>query len=87
MIYRHPQCWSRPAATPTAPGGSSGTLAAFKVTPTEVVTDAAAVYPGVLDELIPSAWHHVEPYVLGRTGPAEQGQPFGDAAEHEVEQA
>jgi transposase-like protein len=25
-----------------------------------VVTDAAAVYPGVLDELIPSAWHHVE---------------------------
>jgi transposase-like protein len=32
------------------------------VTPTEVVTDAAAVYPGVLDELIPSAWHHVEQY-------------------------
>ncbi len=26
----------------------------------EVVTDAAAVYPGVLDQLIPSAWHHVE---------------------------
>ena len=25
-------------------------------------TDAAAVYPGVLDELIPSAWHHVEQY-------------------------
>ncbi|GAA1376732.1 hypothetical protein GCM10009661_45410 [Catellatospora chokoriensis] len=24
--------------------------------------DAAAVYPGVLDELIPSAWHHVEQY-------------------------
>jgi transposase-like protein len=32
------------------------------VTPREVVTDAAAVYPGVLDELIPSAWHHVEQY-------------------------
>ena len=30
--------------------------------PSEVVTDAAAVYPGVLDELIPSAWHHVEQY-------------------------
>ncbi|MEV0570084.1 DDE-type integrase/transposase/recombinase, partial [Dactylosporangium sp. NPDC050588] len=28
----------------------------------EVVTDAAAVYPAVLDELIPSAWHHVEQY-------------------------
>jgi transposase, IS6 family len=34
----------------------------LKVTPTEVVTDAAAIYPGVLDELIPSAWHHVEQY-------------------------
>jgi transposase-like protein len=37
-------------------------LSVLKVTPTEVVTDAAAVYPGVLDELIPSAWHHVEQY-------------------------
>ena len=34
----------------------------MKVKPTEVVTDAAAVYPAVLDELIPSAWHHVEQY-------------------------
>jgi transposase-like protein len=37
-------------------------LSALKVTPGEVVTDAAAVYPGVLDELIPQAWHHVEQY-------------------------
>jgi transposase-like protein len=37
-------------------------LSVLKVTPTEVVTDAAAVYPGVPDELIPSAWHHVEQY-------------------------
>jgi hypothetical protein len=37
-------------------------LSTLKVTPREVVTDAAAVYPGVLDELIPSAWHHVEQY-------------------------
>ena len=35
-------------------------LSTLKVTPSEVVTDAAAIYPGVLDELIPSAWHHVE---------------------------
>jgi transposase-like protein len=27
-----------------------------------VVTDAAAVYPAVLDQLIPQAWHHVEQY-------------------------
>jgi transposase-like protein len=37
-------------------------LSTLKVTPSEVVTDAAAVYPGVLDELIPQAWHHVEQY-------------------------
>jgi transposase-like protein len=35
-------------------------LSTLKVTPGEVVTDAAAIYPGVLDELVPSAWHHVE---------------------------
>jgi transposase, IS6 family len=35
-------------------------LATLKVVPAEVVTDAAPVYPPVLDELIPSAWHHVE---------------------------
>ncbi|WP_344402095.1 IS6 family transposase [Catellatospora chokoriensis] len=37
-------------------------LSTLKVTPSEVVTDAAAVYPAVLDELVPSAWHHVEQY-------------------------
>ena len=44
------------------------TLVTLKVTPSEVVTDAAPVYPGVLDELIPSAWHHVEQYA---TNPIE----------------
>jgi transposase-like protein len=33
-------------------------LSTLKVTPSEVVTDA--IYPAVLDELLPSAWHHVE---------------------------
>ena len=37
-------------------------LSMLKVTPSEVVTDAAAIYPAVLDELIPKAWHHVERY-------------------------
>jgi transposase-like protein len=37
-------------------------IAMLKVKPTEVVTDAAAIYPMVLDELTPSAWHHVEQY-------------------------
>ena len=37
-------------------------LQRLKVIPTEVITDAALVYPTVLDELVPSAWHHVERY-------------------------
>ena len=35
-------------------------LSTLKVTPSEVVTDAAAIYPAILDELIPKAWHHVQ---------------------------
>jgi len=35
-------------------------LAVLKVVPSEVITDAAPVYPAVLDELIPAARHHVE---------------------------
>ena len=35
-------------------------LTSLKVTPVEVVTDAAPIYPAVLEELLPVAWHHVE---------------------------
>jgi transposase-like protein len=35
-------------------------LTMLKVTPSEVVTDAAPIYPAVVEELIPAAWHHVE---------------------------
>jgi transposase, IS6 family len=41
-------------------------LTTLKVTPSEVVTDAAPVYPRVLDELIPAAWHHLERYANNR---------------------
>jgi transposase-like protein len=41
-------------------------LAMLKVTPSEVVTDKAPVYPRVLDELVPAAWHHVERYANNR---------------------
>jgi transposase, IS6 family len=41
-------------------------LDTLKVTPVEVVTDAAAVYPRVLDELVPAAWHHVERWANNR---------------------
>jgi transposase-like protein len=37
-------------------------LRTLEVIPTEVVTDTAPVYPGVLGELLPGAWHHVERY-------------------------
>ncbi|GAA2617214.1 hypothetical protein GCM10010399_55240 [Dactylosporangium fulvum] len=47
-------------------------LATLKMTPNEVVTDAAPVYLAVLDELVPSAWHHVERYAtVMRRGAAE----------------
>jgi transposase-like protein len=35
-------------------------LSTLKVTPVEVVTDAAPIYPAVLKELLPAAWHHVQ---------------------------
>jgi transposase-like protein len=41
-------------------------FATLKVRPSEVVTDAAPVYPAVLEELIPSACHHVEQYANNR---------------------
>jgi IS6 family transposase len=37
-------------------------LTTLKTVPVEVVTDAAPVYPAVLSDLIPAAWHHVERY-------------------------
>src|SRR3954470_20634899 len=37
-------------------------LRLLRVIPSEVVTDAAPVYPAVLEELVPAAWHHVEQY-------------------------
>jgi transposase-like protein len=37
-------------------------LETLKVVPRKVVTDAAPVYPAVLEELVPAAWHHVEQY-------------------------
>jgi transposase-like protein len=36
------------------------------VTPVEVITDKAAVYSRVLDELAPGAWHHTEQYANNR---------------------
>jgi IS6 family transposase len=41
-------------------------LTTLKVTPTEVVTCMAPVYPRVLDELVPAAWHQVERYSNNR---------------------
>jgi transposase-like protein len=44
-----------------------------KVTPVEVVTDKAAVYPKVLDEVAPAAWHRTEQYANNRLE-ADHGQ-------------
>ncbi|GIE31937.1 hypothetical protein Ait01nite_049820 [Actinoplanes italicus] len=37
-------------------------LKVLKLAPAEVVTDAAAVYPAVLADLVPAAWHHFQQY-------------------------
>jgi transposase-like protein len=37
-----------------------------KVTPVEVFTDHAPVYPGVLEELAPVAWHRTDQYANNR---------------------
>jgi len=48
-------------------------IGSTKVTPVEVVTDRAAVYPKVLDELAPAAWHRTEQYANNRME-ADHGQ-------------
>ena len=37
-------------------------LRILKLIRSEVLTDAAPIYPAVLEELVPAAWHHVEQY-------------------------
>jgi transposase, IS6 family len=41
-------------------------LGTTKRTPVEVVTDQAATYPIVLDELLPAAWHRTDRYANNR---------------------
>jgi hypothetical protein len=59
---------------PRRPAGSSSDRYALKAIPTEVVTDAAPVYPAVLEELLPEAWHHVERYANRRMEARAGGQ-------------
>jgi transposase-like protein len=35
-------------------------IGATKITPVEVTTDLAPVYPAVLEELLPAAWHRAD---------------------------
>jgi IS6 family transposase len=37
-----------------------------KVQPVEIVTDKAAMYPAVLEELLPAAWHRTDRYASNR---------------------
>ena len=37
-----------------------------KITPVEVVTDHAPEYPGVLEKLVPAAWHRTDQYANNR---------------------
>jgi transposase-like protein len=48
-------------------------IGSTEVTPVEVVTDKAAVYPRVLDEVAPAAWHRTDRYANNRLE-ADHGQ-------------
>jgi len=41
-------------------------MGATKVTPIEVTTDKAPVYPAVLEALLPAAWHRTDQYTNNR---------------------
>jgi len=41
-------------------------ISATKVTPVEVTTDQAPVYPAVLEELLPAVWHRTDQYANNR---------------------
>ena len=41
-------------------------IGATKVSPVEVTTDQAPVYPAVLEELVPAAWHRTDRYANNR---------------------
>jgi transposase-like protein len=41
-------------------------IGATKVTPVEVTTDQAPVYPAVLEALLPAAWHRADRYANNR---------------------
>jgi transposase, IS6 family len=41
-------------------------IGATKVIPVEVTTDQAPVYPGVLEVLLPAAWHRTDQYANNR---------------------
>jgi IS6 family transposase len=58
---------------------SSGRWARTKVTPVGVTTDKAPVYPAVLEELLPAAWHRAEQYANNRVE-CDPGQAEGAAA-------
>ena len=59
--------------TKAARGFFERAINATKVTPTEVTTDRAPVYPVVLEELLPAAWHRTERYANNHIE-ADQGR-------------
>jgi transposase-like protein len=58
-------------------------IATTKVTPVEVITDRAAFYPMVLEELLPAPWHRTDQYANNRVeadhGRAAEGVAAADA--------
>jgi transposase-like protein len=71
-IYRWVQRFTPLLAEPRGPAAMplvtafDQAISATKVTPIEVTTDQAPVYPAVLDELLPAAWHRTDRYANNR---------------------
>src|SRR5512132_2164430 len=76
---RSSTCSSWHAGTRRPPPGSSTRHRHDRVAPVEVVTDHAPVFPAVLEELLPAAWHRTDRYVNNQIE-ADHGPPQGEAA-------
>jgi hypothetical protein len=73
---RLPTCSTRPAGTRPQPVLATGADFSL-VGPVEAVTDAALIYPAVLEELLPAPSDHVEQHQQSDRGPITASSSTG----------
>jgi hypothetical protein len=62
LLIRWPRGWARPCPPRHRRGCRERAIGTTAIIPVEVVTDRAATYTAVLEELLPAAWHRTEQY-------------------------